>query len=129
MESPAFSLQFALRECATSILLLENVRTRLVEPLDTRVRYLETLKTGGVFVASCRTDCRATLGNKKRRRIHEYLSFRAAVKTDADTAAAAHTDGSEESKIGNIPNGIVVAQRGITFSSSRFANEARAAWS
>ncbi len=35
MESPAFSLQFALRECATSILLLGNVRTRLVEPLDT----------------------------------------------------------------------------------------------
>ncbi|RZU43276.1 hypothetical protein BDD14_4930 [Edaphobacter modestus] len=45
MESLAFSLQFALRECATSILLLGNVRTRLVEPLDTRVRYLETLKT------------------------------------------------------------------------------------
>src|SRR5258708_299534 len=28
----------------------------------------------------------------KRRRIHEYLSFRAAVKTDAGTAAAAHTE-------------------------------------
>jgi hypothetical protein len=31
----------------------------------------------------------------KRRRIHEYLSFRAAVKTDAGTAAAAHTDESK----------------------------------
>jgi hypothetical protein len=31
----------------------------------------------------------------KRRRIHEYLSFRAAVKTDARTAAAAHTDESK----------------------------------
>ena len=32
---------------------------------------------------------------QKRGRIHEYLSFRAAVKTDAGTAAAAHTDGSK----------------------------------
>src|SRR6266481_1394892 len=31
----------------------------------------------------------------KRRRIHEYLSFRAAVETDAGTAAAAHTDESK----------------------------------
>jgi hypothetical protein len=31
----------------------------------------------------------------KRARIHEYLSFRAAVKTDAGTAAAAHTDESK----------------------------------
>ena len=32
------------------------------------------------------------ISNEKRSRIHEYLSFRAAVKTDAGTAAAAHTD-------------------------------------
>jgi hypothetical protein len=32
---------------------------------------------------------------EKRRRIHEYLSFRAAVKTDAGTAAAAPTDESK----------------------------------
>jgi hypothetical protein len=31
----------------------------------------------------------------KRPRIHEYLSFRAAVKIDAGTAAAAHTDESK----------------------------------
>jgi hypothetical protein len=31
----------------------------------------------------------------KRPRIHEYLSFQAAVKTDAGTAAAAHTDESK----------------------------------
>jgi hypothetical protein len=35
------------------------------------------------------------IGPEKRRRIHEYLSFRAAVKTDAGTAAAAHTDESK----------------------------------
>ena len=34
-------------------------------------------------------------GTDKRVRIHEYLSFRAAVKTDAGTAAAAHTDESK----------------------------------
>jgi len=32
---------------------------------------------------------------KKRSRIHECLSLRAAVKTDAGTAAAPHTDGSK----------------------------------
>jgi hypothetical protein len=38
----------------------------------------------------------ATLfGNGKRARIHEYLSFRTAVKTDAGTAAAALTDESK----------------------------------
>ena len=35
------------------------------------------------------------IGPDKRARIHEYLSFRAAVKTDAGTAAAAHTDESK----------------------------------
>jgi hypothetical protein len=35
------------------------------------------------------------MGNDRRARIHEYLSFRAAVKTDAGTAAAAHTDESK----------------------------------
>src|SRR3954469_6883809 len=35
------------------------------------------------------------IGNEKRARIHEYLSFRAAVETDAGTAAAAHTDESK----------------------------------
>jgi hypothetical protein len=35
------------------------------------------------------------MGNDKRRRIHEYLSFRAAVKTDAGTAAVANTDESK----------------------------------
>jgi hypothetical protein len=39
---------------------------------------------------------RSWISPAKRRRIHEYLSFRAAVKTDAGTAAAAHT---EESKV------------------------------
>ena len=43
------------------------------------------------------TPTRGTKGiaPQKRRRIHEYLSFRAAVKTDAGTAAAAHTDDSK----------------------------------
>jgi hypothetical protein len=43
------------------------------------------------------TPTRGTKGiaPQKRRRIHEYLSFRAAVKTDAGTAAAAHTDESK----------------------------------
>jgi hypothetical protein len=36
-----------------------------------------------------------SISNDKRARIHEYLSFRAAVKTDAGTAAAAHTDESK----------------------------------
>jgi hypothetical protein len=35
------------------------------------------------------------IGTGKRVRFHEYLSFRAAVKTDAGTAAAAHTDESK----------------------------------
>lgn len=35
------------------------------------------------------------MGPDKRSRIHEYLSFRAAVDTDAVTAAAAHTEGSK----------------------------------
>jgi hypothetical protein len=42
-----------------------------------------------------RRDSIENISNEKRRRIHEYLSFRAAVKTDAGTAAAAHTDGSK----------------------------------
>jgi hypothetical protein len=44
----------------------------------------------GVQIERCRI-----ITPVKRRRIHEYLSFRAAVKTDAGTAAAAHTDGSK----------------------------------
>jgi hypothetical protein len=50
----------------------------------------------------------------KRGRIHEYLSFRAAVKTDAGTAAAAPTD---ESKVriardpGTIPRGTPLTGR------------------
>ena len=39
-----------------------------------------------------RTHCQHSIGNEKRASIHQYLSFRAAVKTDAGTAAAAHTD-------------------------------------
>jgi hypothetical protein len=35
------------------------------------------------------------ISTEKRPRIHEYLSSRAAVKTDAGTAAAAHTDESK----------------------------------
>ena len=49
------------------------------------------------FLESERTD--------KRRRIHEYLRFRAAVKTDAGTAAAAHTDESKV-RIARYPGGI-----------------------
>jgi hypothetical protein len=41
-----------------------------------------------------RRDSIENISNEKRRRIHQYLSFRAAVKTDAGTAAAAHTDES-----------------------------------
>jgi hypothetical protein len=40
-------------------------------------------------------EWRTTISPGKRRRIHEYLSFRAAVKTDAGTAAAARTDESK----------------------------------
>jgi hypothetical protein len=35
------------------------------------------------------------ISNAKRARIHEYLSFRAAVKPDAGTAAAAQIDESK----------------------------------
>src|SRR5258705_10941203 len=42
-----------------------------------------------------RRDSIENISNAKRRRIHEYLSFRAAVKTDAGTAAAAHTGESK----------------------------------
>jgi hypothetical protein len=35
------------------------------------------------------------ISTEKRPRIHEYLSFRAEVKTDAGMAAAAHTDKSK----------------------------------
>jgi hypothetical protein len=42
-----------------------------------------------------RTDRLLRIRNGKRRSIHEYLSFRAAVKTDAGTAAAAHSDESK----------------------------------
>src|ERR1700681_2499143 len=40
-------------------------------------------------------DLALRITSGKRRRIHEYLRFRAAVKTDAGTAAAAHTDESK----------------------------------
>ena len=62
----------------------------------------EDLESSGEAVAGCLvvrmghclspTVCGSTA---ERRRIHEYLSFRAAVKTDAGTAAAAHTDESK----------------------------------
>jgi len=42
-----------------------------------------------------RRDSIENISNEKRARIHEYLSFRAAVKTDGGTAAAAHTDESK----------------------------------
>src|SRR3979490_1570122 len=48
------------------------------------------------------------IGNEKRARIHEYLSFRAAVETDAGTAAAAHTDESKV-RVARYSPGIVLS--------------------
>jgi hypothetical protein len=62
----------------------------------TEAAAIEQLRAAGVLVTSGVSIGRAfRIRNDKRSSIHEYLSFRAAVKTDAGTAAAAHTDESK----------------------------------
>jgi hypothetical protein len=55
----------------------------------------------------------------KRSRIHEYLSFRAAVKTDAGTAAAAHTDESKVRFARNPPRTQFGRKRELIYSALR----------
>jgi hypothetical protein len=66
-------------------------------PLDALNAFLENVNCCHQANALIEHRLRAIfrISPRKRRRIHEYLSFRAAVKTDAGTAAAAPTDESK----------------------------------
>jgi hypothetical protein len=58
-------------------------------------KFVITLRLQGNALFQLQFGTSQWISNEKRGRIHEYLSFRAAVKTDAGTAAAAHTDESK----------------------------------